>query len=193
MENLFNIGSGFLKLKEDVKILICHIFSVVDVPLTKETVIFCLQNLKIANFFDLSDAFAELIGKGILVLDEKSRASISEKGQEIYENLKNSLSDAIKDRVSSEIMKYVKLSTNIKENDVKIEKTAFGYSVNCSISGGGFDLMKISLFAPDIETALHIKKSFYINLEDVYITVLSKLMSSDKNMNINSNNMSFVI
>ena len=191
MENLFNMGSGFLKLKEDVKILICHIFVKIDAPLTKEIVIFCLQNLKVANFFDLNDTFSELIEKGILALDKNSRVCISDKGREVYENLKNSLSDNIKERAYREILKYVKLSKNIKENSVKIEKTFAGYSVDCSVSGGDFDLMRISLFAPDVESALSIKKNFYANLEDVYMTILSNLLI--KNQEEKLENEKFVI
>ena len=160
MESLFNMGSGCLKLKEDVKVLLCHIFANVEIPLTKDMVIFCLQNLKIANFFDLNDSFSELISKGLLIVNEDSKLSISEKGLEVYEDLKNSLSDSIKERSVNEILRYVRFIKNIQENDVKIEKTLTGYLVNCSVSGGSFDLMKSSVFAPDIESALDMKRNF---------------------------------
>ena len=191
MESLFNMGSGCLKLKEDVKVLLCHIFANVEIPLTKDMVIFCLQNLKIANFFDLNDSFSELISKGLLIVNEDSKLSISEKGLEVYEDLKNSLSDSIKERSVNEILRYVRFIKNIQENDVKIEKMLTGYLVNCSVSGGSFDLMKISVFAPDIESALNMKRNFYENLNDIYANVLSKLMSDSSNLD--SDNRKFVI
>ena len=191
MESLFNMGSGCLKLKEDVKVLLCHIFANVEISLTKDMVIFCLQNLKIANFFDLNDSFSELISKGLLIVNEDSKLSISEKGLEVYEDLKNSLSDSIKERSVNEILRYVRFIKNIQENDVKIEKTLTGYLVNCSVSGGSFDLMKISVFAPDIESALNMKRNFYENLNDIYANVLSKLMSDSSNLD--SDNRQFVI
>ena len=191
MESLFNMGSGCLKLKEDVKVLLCHIFANVKIPLTKDMVIFCLQNLKIANFFDLNDSFSELISKGLLIVNEDSKLSISDRGLEVYEDLKNSLSDSIKERSVNEILRYVRFIKNIQENDVKIEKTLTGYLVNCSVSGGSFDLMKISVFAPDIESALNMKRNFYENLNDIYANVLSKLMSDSSNLD--SDNRQFVI
>lgn len=185
-----DIDFNCLKDKEDIKILICHIFSTLKLDLTKDMVIFCLQNSKIANFFDLNNAFSELLESEILLIDSNNKITISEKGILVHETLNESLSQNIKDRAVNAILDYVKIVKNIKENNVEIEKTTFGYSIKCSISGGNFDLMKLSIFAPDIESAISIKRNFYKNIEDIYSSVLSKLIVNEK---LNKDNSCFII
>lgn len=183
---MYDTDFNFLKDKENIKILICYIFNNIKFDLTKDMVIFCLQNSKIANFFDLNNAFSELLESGILIVDTNNKIKISEKGILVNETLSESLSKNIKDRSINAILEYVKIVKNIKENNVEIEKIPSGYSIKCSISGGDFDLMNLSIFAPDIESALSIKRNFYKNIEDIYSSVLSKLIVSDKTENDNS-------
>lgn len=175
----------YLKEKEDIKILICHIFANVDIPLTKDIVIFCLQNAKIANFFELNNSFSDLLNNGILNSDSKNTIHITDKGLLVLDSLSESISQNIKDKAINEILGYVKMIKNMNENDVEIEKISSGYLIKCSVSGGTFDLMNLSVFAPDIESALSIKRNFYKNLEDIYSGVLSKLIityeESEKN------------
>ena len=90
--------------------------------------------------------------------------------------MNNYITKKTKNWATETILKYKKLIKNIDENDVKIERNDLGYSVKCSISGGNFNLMDFSIFAPDIENALKIKKNFYENIEDIYSTLLSKLI-----------------
>ena len=175
-----------LKDKEDIKILICYIFTKLEIRLTKDMIIYCLQNSGIANFFNINGAFSELLENEILKIDSKNVISMSEKGFLIYESLGESLSQNIKDRAINAILDYVKMLKNISENNVLIEKLDPGYSIKCSISGGDFDLMSLSVFAPDIESAITIKKNFYKNLEDIYSTVLSKLIVDYKHNDENS-------
>lgn len=176
----------YLKEKEDIKILICHIFANIDIPLTKDVVIFCLQNSKIANFFELNNSFSDMLNNGILTSDSKNTIHITDKGLLVLDSLSESISQNIKDKAINEILKYVKMIRNINENDVEIEKISSGYLIKCSVSGGTFDLMKLSVFAPDAESALSIKRNFYKNLEDIYSGLLSKLIITD-NESKNSN------
>ena len=174
----------YLKEKEDIKVLICYIFANIDIPLTKDIVIFCLQNAKIANFFDLNDSFSDLLNNEILFSDPKNTIHITDKGFLILDSLGESISQNIKDKAINEILGYVKMIKSINENDVEIEKTSSGYLIKCSVSGGSFDLMNLSVFAPDAESALNIKRNFYKNLEDIYSGVLSKLIITENEFTI---------
>ena len=181
----------YLKEKEDIKILICHIFANIDIPLTKDIVIFCLQNAKIANFFELNSSFSDLLNNGILDSDSKNIIHITEKGLLVLDSLSESISQNIKNKAINKILEYIKMIKNINENDVKIEKISSGYLIKCSVSGGAFDLMNLSVFAPDAESALNIKRNFYKNLEEIYSGVLSKLIFTDDKLE--NNNSEFII
>lgn len=181
----------YLKEKEDIKLLICHVFANIDIPLTKDIVIFCLQNAKIANFFELNNSFSDLLNNGILTSDSKNTIHITDKGFLVLDSLSGSISQNIKDKAVNEILGYIKMIKSINENDVEIEKISSGYLIKCSVSGGTFDLMNLSVFAPDAESALSIKRNFYKNLEDIYSGVLSKLIITDDKLD--DDNSEFII
>lgn len=44
------------------------------------------------------------------------------------------------------------------ENKVDIVKSSNGFTVKCSVSGGDMDLMKLDVYAPEMEQALILKK-----------------------------------
>ena len=161
--------------KDELKVLLCYVFSL-NMNLTKEVVVYSFHNYKIANFFDLNNVFNELYNNELIQINDKKIVKTTKKGNEICENLNYYLSEKTKNWATETILKYKKLIKNIDENDVKIERNDLGYSVKCSISGGNFNLMDFSIFAPDIENALKIKKNFYENIEDIYSTLLSKLI-----------------
>ena len=62
---------------------------------------------------------------------------------------------------------------------MEIEKTENGYRVNCHVSGGDVDLLQFSLYAPDIEQAELMKKSFLSYPATVFKTMLA-LMTKNK-------------
>ena len=70
---------------------------------------------------------------------------------------------------------YLKRLKTEEENTVNIKKTPFGYTVNCKVSGGEFNMLEIKLYAPDITAATVIKNNFYKMPEKIYETVVSML------------------
>lgn len=175
MKKLLDNDSNKIISKDELKVLLCYVFSL-NMNLTKELVVYSFHNYKIANFFDLNNVFNELYNNELIQINDKKIVKTTKKGNEICENLNYYLSEKTKNWATETILKYKKLIKNIDENDVKIERNDLGYSVKCSISGGNFNLMDFSIFAPDIENALKIKKNFYENIEDIYSTLLSKLI-----------------
>ena len=54
---------------------------------------------------------------------------------------------------------YFELTGLLRSNS--IEKIKNGYNVNCSVSGGDMELMKFSIYVPDIELARIVRKNFH--------------------------------
>lgn len=175
MKKLLDNNSNKIVSRDELKVLLCYVFSL-NMNLTKELVVCSFHNYRIANFFDLNNVFNELYINELICIDEKKIVKTTKKGNEICKNLNYYLSEKTKNLATETILKYKKLIKNTNENDVKIKRNDLGYSVKCSISGGNFNLMDFSIFAPDIENALKIKKKFYENIEDIYSTLLSKLI-----------------
>lgn len=60
-----------------------------------------------------------------------------------------------------------------------LKKTENGFNVKCTVSGGDVDLLSFTLYAPDIDQAEIIKKSFLSYPSTVYKSMLA-LMTKDR-------------
>ena len=65
------------------------------------------------------------------------------------------------------------------KNKVDIVKNSNGFTVKCSVSGGDMDLMKLDVYAPEMEQALILKKNFLDNPKKAYKIMLA-LLTKDK-------------
>ena len=65
------------------------------------------------------------------------------------------------------------------DNKVTIEKCENGFTVNCAISGGDMDLLRFSLYVPDIAQARIIRKNFYKN-PDMFYSVMLAMLTRNK-------------
>jgi hypothetical protein len=162
---------------EMLRILICYIFSNESLNLTRDIVIYCLQILNVANFFDLSSTISSLVKGGVLILLDDGRIVLSEKGRTVNETLSSTISDNIKHEVMQKIYDYLSFKKNIDENNVILEKIDDKYLVKCHISGSESDFMKLSIEVSDIKRALNIKRNFYKNLSNIYVYTMSKLFA----------------
>ena len=121
MTKLLDNNSNKIVSKDELKVLLCYVFSL-NMDLTKELVVYSFHNYRIANFFDLNNVFDELYSNELICVDDKKIVKTTEKGNEIYKNLNYYLSEKTKNWATETILKYKKLIKNIDENDVKIEK-----------------------------------------------------------------------
>ena len=172
------IHNNFVMQESEIlKILICYIFSKQNLKLTKDVVIYCLQTLNIASFFDLSSAISGLLKDGILLLLNDGRIVLSEKGIVVNENLSSTISENIKYEVMQRICDYLSFESNVNENNVILEKIGSKYLVKCCIAGNKSDFMKLSIEVSNLDQALSVKKNFYKNLSNIYVYTISKLFA----------------
>lgn len=163
---------GGLRDKNEIKILICYIIEKIEIPLKKSDVILVLQTYGLANYFETSEAFSELESNGsIKNIDDK--IEITSQGKIIVEELSQKLPLTVKDKALKLIKSYTERMKIEKENKVIIRENKYGFDVTCIISGGNFEMLKLTLYAPDKEFANTIKNNFYKNPGQVYNYILS--------------------
>ena len=75
------------------------------------------------------------------------------------------------------MISYIERVKLEKENKVVIKETKFGYEVVCTVSGGEFNMMQLTLYAPDKEFSNAIKNNFYKNPGKIYNKIMSLLMN----------------
>lgn len=179
------VEPGGMRSKNDIKILICYLFYSIGEKLTREMIIEAIQKESLANYFETTVAFDDLVMSHHLteagIDDGEIYYILSESGRIIATQLNSTLADKAKDKAFSCAIKLLREKKITKENNAEIVKTDNGFRVDFTISGGDMELMSFSMYAPDMQQALIMKKSFYNNPATIYKTMLA-LLTEDKSL-----------
>ncbi|MCH5299870.1 MAG: DUF4364 family protein [Ruminococcus sp.] len=173
------IVPGGIRSKNEIRTLICYILNSVGVPMSKEVVIETIQKQGLANYFETSSCFDDLIShKNIVPQNSNNNEKlyfVSENGKMIATQLESTLSYTVKEKAYTCALMLLEQRRIEKENAVTITKQENGYKVKCSISGGSVELLNFEIFAPDKNQAKLIKTNFHKNPELFYKTTIALL------------------
>lgn len=168
---------GGMRSKTEIRTLICYMFRTVGQPMNKETVVNALLEKGLANYFEASTCFDDLARNGNIAPVEDGSALYhnTPNGDMIATQLDDTLALTVKERATECALKLLEQERVERENKVTIEKDDNGFRVNCAISGGDMDLLRFSLYVPDITQARLIRKNFYKNPEMFYEVMIAML------------------
>ena len=171
------INLGGMRSKTEIRTLICYMMNAVNLPMTKDTVLNALLERGLANYFEASTCFDDLLKNENIALDEfdENRYLITDAGRMIARELEDTLPLTVRERAIECALSLLERQRIEKENRVVIEKGENGYYVVCSISGGEMNLLKFSLYVPDIAQARLLRKNFYKNPSMIYNTMIAML------------------
>lgn len=175
------INLGGMRSKNEIKTLICYLYNSVKENMDKGIIIQAILKQGLANYFETSSAFDDLVMNGNLVPadNEHKTYSLTEKGAEIAKQLDSTVAYTIKEKAYACAVKLLAEKKKEIENRVNISKNDNGFMVECSVSGGDMDLMKLNIYAPEMEQALILKKNFLDNPNKAYKVMLA-LLTKDK-------------
>ncbi len=179
------ISYGGVRSKNEIRTLICYLFASVNKPMDKGTIIEAVQNQGLANYFETSSCFDDLIShKNIELVDEKySLYFLTPNGNMVAQQLENTLPVSVKEKAYTCAISLLNERRIEKESPVTISKTDNGYNVNCRISGGDMDLVSLDIYAPDVKQAKIIKKNFHRNPELMYKLIMGSLTKNNTMVN----------
>lgn len=172
------VNLGGLRSKNDIKLLICYMLSSVGQPMSKEEIVSVLQENALANYFEINDAFSDLLGNNNISKshDESEKYIITESGKLIVSQLDTALPISIREKTISAAINLLAKIKRENENKVLIKKENNGYYVTCNISGGSnMNLLNFTLFVPDIKQAELVKKNFQEIPNLIYSCILALL------------------
>lgn len=175
------ISPGGMRSKNEIKTLICYLFNSVKENMDKDLIVQSILKQGLANYFETSSAFDDLVNNGNLILadDDSNQYALSENGIIIANQLDSTLAYSVKEKALNCALTLLAQKKTERENSVEITKNENGFTVNCTISGGNIELFSFKLYAPQMEQALIIKKNFLENPSKVYKVMLA-LMTKDK-------------
>ncbi len=181
--NAFTAGviPGGLKDKQEIKILICFLLDKVKKALDKNDITSILQIYGLANYFEVSQAFEEMVNNSNIEIDKENGGSyfVTPTGKMIVEELSTSLPVSVREKALKSAEIYLNRLKSERENKVIIQKNKWGYNVICKVSGGEFNMLELKLYAPDIQAASIIKNNFYRDPSGFYKNVMSFLTQNE--------------
>lgn len=175
------INLGGMRSKTEIRTLICYMFRSVGSPMRKDTVINALMEKGLANYFETSSSFDDLLRNGNIELvdAEKKLYSNTDNGNMIADRLEDTLAATVKERATECALSLLRQERVENENKVTITKQDNGYNVTCRISGGDMELLSFTLYVPDIAQARLIRKNFYKD-PDMFYSVMIAMLTRNK-------------
>ena len=152
--------------------------------MTKDAVINALMEKGLANYFETSASFDDLVKNGNIKMtdEEKKLYYNTDNGDMIATQLQDTLAPTVKERAVECALSLLKREQVESENKVTIEKCDNGYTVTCRISGGEMDLLRFSLYVPDVQQARILRKNFYKNPDLFYSVILAMLTRNKRSV-----------
>ncbi len=173
------IVPGGIRSKNEIRTLICYLLNSVNEPMSKEVLIEAVQKQGLANYFELSSCFDDLIAHNNIKAEDNNTKpplySVTDNGRLIANQLESTLTYTVKEKTYTCAIALLKQRKIERENKVTITKAESGYRVNCSISGGDVNLLSLDIFAPDKNQAKIIKSNFHKNPQLFYKTTIALL------------------
>ena len=175
------ISLGGMRSKTEIRTLICYLFKSVGVPMSKDAVVNALMEKGLANWFETSACFDDLVKHGNIAPTEEGGELYvnTPNGELIAVQLEDTLAPTVKERATECALALLKKQQVESDNRVTISKTENGYNVTCSISGGDMDLLSFTLYVPDIAQARMIRKNFYKD-PDMFYSVMIAMLTRNK-------------
>ena len=175
------ISLGGMRSKTEIRTLICYMFRSVGSPMRKDTVVNALMEKGLANYFETSSSFDDLVRNGNVELTDAERELYfnTANGNMIATQLEDTIAPTVKERAIECALSLLRREQIESENKVTISKCENGYNVTCRISGGELDLLSFTLYVPDITQARLIRKNFYKN-PDMFYSVMIAMLTRNK-------------
>ena len=112
MLNAFSAGivPGGLRDKNEIKILICYIMYKIKNTVNKSDIALALQSYGLANYFEVSDAFSEMIYAGSIIKQSENGYIVNKQGKMIVDELSKTLPSVVRDRAIQAVKIYIERS-----------------------------------------------------------------------------------
>lgn len=169
------INPGGMRSKNEIRILICYLIKSVKAPVSKELILESLQKDGLANYFEASACFDDLVKNRHITINDNNKYTLTEDGMMIATQLEDSLAYTVKEKAFHCVMMLLEKEKTERENKVEIVKNERGYNVKCSITSEGLTILSLEFYVPDYEQAKLVKKNFRKNPELLYKTTISVL------------------
>ncbi len=171
------VAKGGLVSTGEIRILICYILHTLRQPIPHQQLSELLHYEGVANYFEVSSAFAALNDNGLIAVSEKDPEcyEITPSGSKVAVTLKTSVPLSVRDKAYALTVKMLSRIKYAKETEIEIAPLEVGFNLRCTIKEGALELMSVSLFVPDEAQANNIKERFIDDPTIIYSGIINLL------------------
>ena len=159
----------------DVKVLLCYLLDKLKSPVTEAQLYEIVLDSEVINYFFYTEALEALLKNGSVRKvshDGEAYIELEEKGRFGADYFNESIPYYFRKRLLKAALCYFAKLRRESETDIEIIPTGNGCEVKCTIKDTGFDLMRLSLYAPDEDQALLIKEKIMLDPAGFYSMVI---------------------
>lgn len=170
----------------EVKLLLAYFLNQTEMPCTPVQLMEIATGEGIVDYFLYTEAVKEMLEAGTIILERRDGVdyyALSDKGRAGAESFKRLVPKSVRDRI---LASGLRLFTKIKNDQcvkAKIEETDKGCMVSFTVTDSGVTLMELSLFAPDMEQAEHIRRKITANPSELYGRIMDYSVCNDEIIN----------
>lgn len=170
---------GGIRSTEKIKIIICYIIVNTTAELSRDSIQSALYDNSIANYFEISQAIDDLLKVGAIT-ENNGILSVSEKGRQIANDLKDEISVYIKNKAVRSTALTSILEKRTRENNVTITKIdTKKYKLDITMYSGlnreSDEMLHLSVFVSDEMQAQVMKQTFLNNPANLYEKIIGAL------------------
>lgn len=172
-----------LSSAHDVKISICYMLNKLNRPVTEEQLYEIALNSEVINYFYYTEAMSELLKSGAVSkksINGTEFIVLEEKGQLSSDYYNEFIPYYFRKRILRAAFAFFAKLKRESEADISIKKVPNGCEVDCIVKDTGYDLMRISLYAPDEDQAGIIKEKILLNPAGFYNKVITYVLNNEE-------------
>ena len=168
---------GFIHDILDVKILILYVMSLVEEPVSAQTIYeLCYQDESL-SYFDVQEAIPQMVESGHLEVVDGDQYIITDKGKETEEITQDAVAFPVKQRAKKAVEKLNNATKREQFVRSEIRKKENGeYTVVMSLDDLQGPLMNLELTMPNLQQARKLESAYLRNAEAVYQSVMIGLL-----------------
>ena len=176
------VKPGGLTTDYEVKILICYLMNVVNVPLNLSDFNYILITEGLVNYFECTQSLSNLLHLNNISQLEDDYYVLTEKGIKTAMDFEKTIPLSVKEAAITKAKRYLKYKEMEKLNIANVEKLKEGFNISLNIGDDENSLMKITMFAPNDKYCEKIKEEFYKSPEEIYQIIASLLIGETDNV-----------
>ena len=172
---------GYIHNILDVKVLILYVMSLVQTPVSAQTIYeLCYQDDSL-SYFDVQMSVPQMVESGHLEQEGEDLYVITEKGRDAGEVTWDGIAVAVRERAKIAVEQYNKKQKRDQYLRSSLERLENGeYLVHMGLDDMNGPVMNLSITAPSEHQACRLEKAYLERAEDVHRAVMSVLLGKAK-------------